>query len=153
MTHFARQIKKESITNKCNFKVVYIVKYRYLCNMITKEEVEKFLEEFSLKVKIFGIRFRDDRGKNQHSLIELDITPSQRLDVIMKLDCYDYSEGPIVDALNNQSEMWVFGRDVKGNEVYIKITMGQPNSHTICISFHKAEHPMPYPFKNINYGK
>lgn len=69
MTHFARQIKKESITNKCNFKVVYITKYRYLCNMITKEEVEKFLEEFSLKVKIFGIRFRDDRGKNQHSLI------------------------------------------------------------------------------------
>ncbi len=32
---------------------------------ITKEQVEKFLEDFSLKVKIFGIRFRDDRQKNQ----------------------------------------------------------------------------------------
>ncbi len=31
--------------------------------MITKEQVEKFLEDFSLKVKIFGIRFRDDRSK------------------------------------------------------------------------------------------
>ena len=63
------------------------------------------------------------------------------------------SEGPIVDALNNQGEMWVFGKDVRGNEVYIKITLGKPNSHTICISFHRAEHPMSYPLKNKGDGK
>ena len=45
-------------------------------------------------------------------------------------------------------EMWVFGKDVKGQEVYIKITLGLPNSSTICISFHIAEHPMTYPLKN-----
>ena len=116
--------------------------------MITKGDVEKFLEDFSLKVKIFGIRFRDDRGKNKNALLELGITPNERLNVIMQLDCYDYSEGPIVDALNNQGEMWVFGKDVRGNEVYIKITLGKPNAHTICISFHKAEYPMSYPFKD-----
>lgn len=81
--------------------------------MITKEQVEKFLEDFSLKVKIFGIRFRDDRQKNQNSLVELGITPNQRMEVIMNLSCYDCSEGPIVDALNNQGEMWVFGKDVR----------------------------------------
>lgn len=91
--------------------------------------------------------FRDDRQKNQNSLVELGITPNQRMEVIMNLSCYDYSEGPIVDALNNQGEMWVFGKDVRGNEIYIKITLGKPNTHTICISFHKAEHPMSYPLK------
>lgn len=121
--------------------------------MITKEQVEKFLEDFSLKVKIFGIRFRDDRSKNQNSLLELGITPSQRLEIIMQLDCYNYSEGPIVDVLNSQGEMWVFGKDVRGNEVYIKITLGKPNSHTICISFHKVEHPMSYPLKDDAHGK
>ena len=125
-----------------------MAKIYYLCTMITKEQVEKFLEDFSLKVKIFGIRFRDDRQKNQNSLVELGITPNQRMEVIMNLSCYDYSEGPIVDALNNQGEMWVFGKDVRGNEIYIKITLGKPNAHTICISFHKAEHPMSYPLKN-----
>ena len=65
--------------------------------------------------------------------------------VIINLSCYDYSEGPIVDALNNQGEMWVFGKDVRRNEVDIKITLGKPNVHTICISLHKAEHPMSYP--------
>lgn len=73
--------------------------------MITKEQVEKFLEDFILKVKIFGIRFRDDRQKNQNRLVELGITPNQRMEVIMNLSCYDYSESPIVDALNNQGEM------------------------------------------------
>ena len=73
--------------------------------MITKEQVEKFLEDFSLKVKIFGIRFRDDRQKNQNSLVDLGITPNQRMEVIMNLNCYDYSEGPIVDALNNQGDV------------------------------------------------
>lgn len=121
--------------------------------MITKEQVEKFLEDFSLKVKIFGIRFRDDRSKNQNSLLELGITPSQRLEIIMQLDCYDYSEGPIVDVLNNHGEMWVFGKDVRGNEVYIKITLSKPNAHTICISFHKAEHPMSYPLKDDAHGE
>lgn len=121
--------------------------------MITKEQVEKFLEDFSLKVKIFGIRFRDDRQKNLNSLVDLGITPNQRMEVIMNLSCYDYSEGPIVDALNNQGEMWVFGKDVRGNEIYIKITLGKPNSHTICISFHKAEHPMSYPLKNDHNGQ
>lgn len=116
--------------------------------MITKDDVERFLSDFSMKVKIFDIRFRDDRAKNPNSLLELGITPMERKNVIMDLKYYDYSEGPIVDALNKQGEMWVFGKDVKGNEVYIKISMGLPNAHTICISFHKAEHPMSYPLKN-----
>jgi hypothetical protein len=43
--------------------------------------------------------------------------------------------------------MWVFGKNVKGQEVYIKITLGFPISTTICISFHFAEYPMRYPLK------
>lgn len=32
--------------------------------MVTREEVELFLSRFIDKVKVFGILFRDDRGKN-----------------------------------------------------------------------------------------
>ncbi len=78
---------------KYNDKVVLFAKIDYICIMITKEQVEKFLEDFSLKVKIFGIRFRDERQKNQSSLVELGITPNQRMEVIMNLSCYDYSGG------------------------------------------------------------
>ncbi len=116
--------------------------------MVTKEEVEKFLDNFYLKVKIFGIRFRDDREKNRNAIFDLEISPRLRETVVMSLEWKDYSEGPIIDELNNHGEMWVFGKDVKGAEVYIKITMGAPNTNTVCISFHKAEYPMSYPLKN-----
>ncbi len=116
--------------------------------MVTKEDVERFLENFYVKVKVFGIRFRDDRDKNRNTLLELEISPRLRETVVMSLKWNDYSEGPITDELNHHGEMWVFGKDVKGSEIYIKITMGRPDSHTICISFHKAEYPMSYPLKD-----
>jgi hypothetical protein len=43
--------------------------------------------------------------------------------------------------------MWVFGKDVKGREIYIKVIISGTTSQTICISFHFAEHPLVYPFK------
>ena len=116
-------------------------------NMVTKEDVEQFLKRLKEKIKIFNIVFRDDRGKNMQTLAALEITPTYRKQVILNIDAEDYSEGPIVDTLNRMGEMWVFGKDVKGHEVYIKMTLGLPNSNTICISFHIAEHPMNYPFK------
>ncbi len=116
--------------------------------MATKEQVEDFLKWLKEKIKVFDIIFRDDRGKNLQTLATLEITPTYRKKVILNIEPEDYSEGPIVDTLNKMGEMWVFGKDVKGREVYIKITLGQPNNSTICISFHIAEHPMTYPLKN-----
>ncbi|MCQ2176236.1 MAG: hypothetical protein MJY80_07780 [Bacteroidales bacterium] len=46
--------------------------------------------------------------------------------------------------------MWVFGKDFSGEELYIKISLGRPNSNTICISFHKSEFPNRYAFKEEN---
>ena len=85
--------------------------------MATRFEVEQFLDKLKVKIEIFGI--------------EVD----------------DYCEGPIKEQLNGFGEMWVFGKDVKGQEVYIKIALGHPDSNTIVISFHIAEHSMSFPFK------
>ena len=116
--------------------------------MVTIDEVKTFLDQFNVKAEIFGIRFRDDRGKNREALLLLDISPLQREVIVKNLNVQDYVEGPVIDELNKKGEMWVFGKDVKGHEVYIKITLGQPNNSTICISFHIAEHKMNYPLKD-----
>ena len=117
-------------------------------SMLEIEEVRAFLEQFNTKVQVFGILFRDDRSKNKEALQILDITPLQRELIVKNLQAQDYVEGPVIDVLNKKCEMWVFGKDVKGREVYIKITLGYQNGQTICISFHLAEHPMQYPFKS-----
>ena len=116
--------------------------------MATKQDVIDFLSDFHQKRHIWSILFRNDRGKNTQALADLEITPSYRNKVIADLKIENYSEGPLKDNLNKGPEMWVFGKTVKGVEIYIKITMGLPGSHVVCFSFHQAEHPIQYPLKN-----
>ena len=111
-------------------------------------EIEKFLSEFHQKVQVFDIIFLDERDKNLDSLAKLDITPNARKEIIKTITVTDYSEGPIRNLLNSLGDLWVFGKDVNDQEVYIKISYGLPNHSTICISFHPAEHPMNYPYRN-----
>ena len=121
--------------------------------MASKEEVEQFLKQFHQKLEIYNIVFRDDRGKNLSTLAQLDMPPSARFKIIKKIKVKDYSEGPIIDTLNQINEMWVFGKDVQKHEIYIKISLGHPNSSTICISFHIAEHQMHHPYKETKKKK
>jgi hypothetical protein len=116
--------------------------------MVTKQEVKKFLDEFKLKMDIYNILFRDERGKNTRCLLNLDIAPNLRKEIVKELAILDYSEGPMEDDLYKISPMWVFGKKVKSKEIYIKISLGVENSNVICISFHEAEHAINYPFKN-----
>ena len=133
-----------TVKNGTNYDIVFEQSFDGL-----KEEVERFLNQFHEKLKIYNIFFRDDREKNLQTLTELEITSNDRIEIIKTIKVEDYSSGPIVDTLNKMGDLWVFGKDVKGNEVYIKISLGLPNNKTICISFHKAEYKMSYPFKNM----
>ena len=60
--------------------------------MATKEEVQRFLNQMKEKIKVFGIIYRDDRGKNAQTLIDLEITPKYRDSVIINIEVEDYSE-------------------------------------------------------------
>lgn len=113
----------------------------------TLAEIQKFLNDFHQKVEVFDIFFLDDREKNQGSISKLDLVPGARKQVVQSLTIEDYSEGPIKNILNKWGDLWVFGKDFNGQEVYIKIAYGVPNRRAICISFHVAEFPMNYPYK------
>ncbi|MBN9350351.1 MAG: hypothetical protein J0H55_06670 [Chitinophagaceae bacterium] len=113
----------------------------------TPEEVAEFLKHFKIKMKIWDVLFRDDRGKNTQSLLSLEITPSYRKTILEQLDVSDYSQGPIPEKLYGGSDMWIFGKVIKKREVYIKITIGVRGCSVICISFHIAENKMTYPLK------
>jgi hypothetical protein len=113
--------------------------------MATRVEVENFLNNFKEKMKIWDVVFRDDRGKNFQTLIDLELSAHERKIILQDLQAGDYSDGPLKDKLNNGTDMWIFGRVIKKREVYIKIALGAFNASTICISFHIAEQIMRYP--------
>lgn len=109
-----------------------------------KAEVERFLGQFMPKMEIFGIMFLD-RDKNADALKMLGITPNIRKEIVREIQADDYIEN-ILDEFSF-GDMWVFGKDYDGEELYIKISLGAPNTNTVCISFHVAEHPLNYAFK------
>jgi hypothetical protein len=116
--------------------------------LATKPEVQQFLSDFKVKLSVYDIIFRDNRPKNSQALLSLEMSPMERRKVIEDLKVQDYSEGPLNDNLYGIASMWVFGKQIKKREFYIKISMGRPNSKVICISFHPSQHPMNYPFNN-----
>jgi hypothetical protein len=116
--------------------------------MAKSKEVEHFLKEFKQKMKIWGVLFRDERGKNAQALADLELRPSDRKKVLEDLKVEDYCQGPLEETLYKGADMWVFGRVIKKKQVYIKITMGIKGTSVLCISFHVAEHELTFPLKN-----
>lgn len=113
-----------------------------------KAEVTEFLQNFKTKLKIWGVFFRDERQKNSKTLAELEITPAQRNVFLQDLTEIDFVEARI-DEFGVYGEIWIFGKIIKDKEIYIKITLGLPNTKTVCISFHISDFktPMKHPFK------
>jgi len=114
--------------------------------MTTKDEIEGFLSDFKQKLEFWGLQIRLDRKKNIDTLAELELTALKLKGILKELKINDYSQGPEEDILYKSQDMWIFGKNIKGREVYIKITLGQLSDKVICISFHFSEYPMQYPF-------
>lgn len=115
--------------------------------MASERQVKDFLREFKEKMKIWDILFIDDRVKNSQTLLDLELMPIERKKVVEKLNFDDYCQGPLEETQYGGSEMWVFGKMLRGKEIYIKITLGRMGASVICISFHISEYPMQYQFK------
>jgi len=110
-----------------------------------KMEIEGFLNHLKTKLSIYNIVF-ENRDKNSKTLLELGITPQQRRSHIENIQVEDYVSGPTPDNFGG-TDIWVFGVNIYGTEIYIKLQLNLQNRPVICISFHTAEFPLIYPFK------
>lgn len=108
-------------------------------------EVGAFLSHFKIKMDVFDVIF-ENRVKNLQGLIDLEISPMKRREILKTLEIVDYFKGPNKDYLDGP-DLWEFGKMVNQKEAYIKVAMGNENWPVICISFHLAEKAIIYPFK------
>ena len=111
----------------------------------TREEVQSFIASFIEKANVFSVTFIS-RDKNTEALKVLGINETIRLELVKQITIEEYSE--TISDLLSFGDMWVFGKDYDGKEIYIKISLGSFNARAICISFHIAEHQMSHPYKN-----
>ena len=85
--------------------------------MIARSEVGDFLRLFKgcLMTEECDVK---DREENHQGLIDLGITADDRKDVLLGLTPEDYQAGPKPDDTDDTKEVWEFGKDVEGTEVY-----------------------------------
>ena len=116
--------------------------------MADKSIVKSFLQELKQIIKVWGIIFSNRPKNSIQNLADLSITAKMREEIIQELKVEDYSEGPLEETQQGGTEMWVFGKTIKGEQIYIKLTISKITEGAICISFHKAEFLMEFPFKD-----
>ena len=113
---------------------------------ITISDVRNFLDSINVKIDIYGMVFVN-RQRCQETMRMLGISEKVAKNIIKDLDEKDFSKY-FSDDIQWGCDLWAFGKDINGEEIYIKIGLGLPNRQAICISFHKADFPIHYPFKS-----
>lgn len=112
---------------------------------ITIDDVKSFLGSLIVKIDIYGMVFAE-RQRCQETMRMLGINEVVAKSIIKNLTATGFSKY-FDDTTQWGCDLWTFGKDVNGEEIYIKIGMGLPNRQTICVSFHKADFTIQYPFK------
>ena len=106
-----------------------------------KEDVAKFLKNAKSLISN-GDVFIAKRTTNLQDIVEIGLSMDGVKQELLDLSVEDYSKGPEPDR-DFPGEIWVFGQEILGNEVYIKLKIDQEDERLTCISFHIAKYELP----------
>lgn len=111
------------------------------------EQIREFLMEFKEIIVKRGLDVIP-RTENIEALAALGLTKKDRKNEILSLSVADYCSGPEPDV-DRQGHIWVFGKEINGINIYIKLKMAQVGEMKIakCLSFHTAKFPLCFPYK------
>ncbi|MDP6542555.1 MAG: hypothetical protein QGH60_01105 [Phycisphaerae bacterium] len=119
--------------------------------MASRTEVVEFLNLFKGCVTLGALHVKG-REVNTQALIDLGMTSNERKETLLALEPENYVCGPAPDDTDENKEVWVFGKEAHGTEVYIKLRVvedprKQGADRAMVWSFHPAEHSMKYPLR------
>ena len=117
--------------------------------MATKNEVLQFLIQFKNLAQDSSKFTFVPRKKNLDSIAEMGMLPRQVRLEILQLTYRDYVQGPDSDSEYPGSNVWVFGKSIGNEPVYIKLSDRFEKGVAICISFHRADQPLRYPLRTV----
>jgi len=115
---------------------------------LKQAEIRDFLLQFK-KIMVKGRRLDIvNRRENIEALAKRGLTKKNLREEIMTLSVRNYCEWPEPDR-DRPGNIWVFGKQVGTEEVYIKLKIAQVGREKIakCLSFHTANFPLCYPFR------
>jgi hypothetical protein len=113
--------------------------------MVARDQVALFL---TLLKECVACDFRlERRPENMATLAHLGMTLTDAHDRILGLTPADYLEGPTPRSEDSSQEAWVFGLHIREIDVYVKLSIRIEPARCVCVSFHEAQWPMAYPYR------
>lgn len=116
---------------------------------VQPDDLEKSLEDFLLSMchcLASGKLQLIDRDKNLQALADLDMFETDVPAVLKSITKEDYCAGPLLDDKGRPFQWWVFGPRYGQQTLYVKVALSQ-RGWLVCMSFHRNEYPLRYPFK------
>ena len=132
----------------------------FLSMQSKKSEVLMFLDElksilysqdFNLDTDLTLIRKKkkdvDQKYSTPYTLLNLDYDANDVIDRLKELTIEEYSETKIDRDDLNPPLLFVFGKDINNQLVYVKLKIkGKQHRHVLCVSFHYAKEKMTFPY-------
>jgi hypothetical protein len=116
------------------------------------EELHEVLtaEDFNIADNMIIIKSNKDEVKysTRFTMLDLNYDSEDIIERLKELTISEYSETLIDRDDDKPPLLFVFGKDVNGRLVYIKLKIkGQIKKKVLCLSFHYAKYDMAFPYK------
>lgn len=116
------------------------------------DELHKLLEkdDFDINTDLNLIRKKkqgdDQKFSTQYTLLALDYDAEDVVNRLKELKVEEYSETKIDKDDVNPPILFVFGKDINGKLIYVKLKIRDQQKQVVCVSFHYAKDKMEFPY-------
>ena len=131
----------------------------FLSYQSKKREVEAFLDElhkllesddFDINTDLNLVRKKKQGGDQKFStpftLLDLDYDAEDVVERLKELKVEEYSETKIDKDDVNPPILFVFGKEINGKLIYVKLKIRNQQKQVVCVSFHYAKDKMTFPY-------
>lgn len=131
----------------------------FLSCQLKKREVVAFLDElhkllesddFDINTDLNLVRKKkqgnDQKFSTPYTLLDLEYDVEDVVNRLKELRVEEYSETKIDKDDVNPPILFVFGKDINGRLIYVKLKIRDQQKQVVCVSFHYAKDKMEFPY-------
>ena len=88
----------------------------------------------------------EQKFSTPYTLLDLDYDAEDVVSRLKELKVEEYSETKIDTNDVNPPILFVFGKDINGKLIYVKLKIRDLKKQVVCVSFHYAKDKMEFPY-------
>lgn len=131
----------------------------FLSYQSKKREIVAFLDElhrllegedFDINIDLYLVSKKkqgdEQKFSTPYTLLDLDYDAEDVVERLKELKVEEYSETKIDKDDVAPPMLFVFGKDINGKLIYVKLKIRNQKNQVVCVPFHYAKNKMKFPY-------